>query len=115
MKPEESEKIERYTRAVAGDIEKRFVESLFMEGETNFSLKSFLEKDWNSFIDQGSLSEAELSHILDRIHHIIRKNERKKFLSPPRRILKIYTRAAAVILIPLIIAGVYFYNNLAYN
>ncbi len=115
MKPEESEKIERYTRAVAGDIEKRFVESLFMEGERNPSLRSYLEKDWNSFIDRDSVSEAELSHILDRIHHIIRKNERKKSLSPSQRILTFYTRAAAVILIPLMIAGVYFYNNLSYK
>lgn len=115
MKPEESEKIELYTKGIAGYDEKRFVESLFIEGETNYSLRNFLEQDWNSFIDQESVPQTELSHILDKIHHIIRKNEGRKILTPSQKILKFYIRAAAVILIPLMIAGVLVYNNLSYK
>ncbi|NLN31170.1 MAG: DUF4974 domain-containing protein [Bacteroidales bacterium] len=115
MKPEESKKIERYTKGVAGNTEKRFVESLFIEGEANPSLRSYLEKDWYSFTDHETLSETELSHVLGRIHHIIRRNEGKRSLTASQRIFKFYMRAAAVILIPLLIAGVYVYNNLSYK
>ena len=112
MKQEEIEKIDRYIKGIADDSEKEVVESLLSEGESNLYLRNILEKEWNSFIDQKTSSEADLTHLLDRIHHIIRKKDTRISPKPVQRIIGIYMKAAAILLIPLIIAGGIIYSHL---
>ena len=112
MKQEQAEKIDRYIKGQADDSEREFVESLLSDGELNPHLRNCLEKDWNLFIDQKTSSEADLTHLLDRIHHIIRKNETKIHRKPLKRIIGIYMKAAAIMLIPLMVAGGLIYSNL---
>ena len=69
------EKIDRYIRGEANDIEKKYVESLFLNGENNQYLRHSLEKDWNSILRGDTTSETNISHLLDRIHHTIRREE----------------------------------------
>jgi transmembrane sensor len=106
------EKIERYVRGVADNEEKTWVESLFLNGEENDALQDILESDWDVLNMDASHSEADLSHLLDRVHHLIRKNEILKRKKPLQRFVSIYMRAAAILLIPLLITGGLIYNYL---
>lgn len=106
------EKIQRYIDGQSDDNEKAWVESLFLNGEDNFKLKHLLETDWNHLFNNSSSPEVNLNHLLDKIHHNINKKEalkRRKFL---QKFIRIYVRAAAILLLPLIIAGGLLYSYL---
>jgi transmembrane sensor len=112
-KQEEIEKIERYIRGLSDDKEKTYVESLFLDGENNLYLLQSLEKDWDIMLRDTSQSAVNLSHILDKVHHIIRKNEIIYKKKPLQKLMRVYMRAAAILLLPLLIAGglVYYYSG----
>jgi len=61
LKENDLDKIGRYVNGVADDNEKAWVESLFLNGEDNYALRHFLEKDWNSFLSDPSPSEVNLT------------------------------------------------------
>jgi transmembrane sensor len=102
---EDLEKIERFIEGKASEDEKVWIESLFRNGEENIALRQTLEKEWFRMVSENSESEVELSHILDRVHHIIRKNEKKNEQKPIQKILRYYVRAAAILLLPLLLSG----------
>jgi transmembrane sensor len=112
LKKDFSDKIERYVTGIAGDNEKAEVETLFLKGEDNSTLRKLLEKDWYTMISDTSPSEVNLSHLLDHVHHIIRKNETLKRQKPLHKIMRIYMKAAAILLLPLLFTGGLIYNNL---
>jgi ferric-dicitrate binding protein FerR (iron transport regulator) len=109
------ERIERYIKGVSTDEEKAYVESLFAKGKHNDYLKHLLEKDWDILLSDTTLSEVNLSHILDRVHHLIRKNEILKRQKPVQKLIRIYMRAAAILLFPFLITGVLVYNYVGNN
>ncbi len=113
LKQEEIEKIEKYIKGVSTDEEKAYVEFLFSKGEHNDYLQHLLEKDWDILLRDTSFSEVDLSHLLDRIHHLIRKNEILKSQKPVQKFIRIYMRAAAILLLPLLIAGGLVFNYLS--
>jgi len=104
LKQEEIEKIERYLNGEADGSEKTWVESQFLNGEDNYTLQDLLRNDWDLMLRDSSKAEVDLNHILDRIHHIIRKNETLKQRRPLQKIIRIYIKAAAILLLPLLIA-----------
>jgi len=99
------EKLKRYIDGQANDIEKAWVESLFINGEEDYAFKSLLEKDWNLIPDTSSDTGVDLSHLLDRVHHIIRKNEQLKKETRFNRFARVYMKVAAILILPLLIAG----------
>jgi ferric-dicitrate binding protein FerR (iron transport regulator) len=111
LKKEELEIIERYIKGLSDDNEKAFVESLFSEGENNYYLRHCLETEWNNMLVDNSLSEANLNHLLDRVHHIIRKNEVLKKQEPVQKFIRFYMKAAAILLLPLLIIGGLVYKQ----
>ena len=111
LKQEDKEKIERYIKGESGEIEKTDVESLFNDGENNLYLRHYLEKDWDNILRETSPSEVDLNHLLDHIHHIIRKDEALKKQKPAQRIIRVYRRVAAILLLPLLVAGVWIYSS----
>jgi len=111
-KENELEKIDHYINGVADDKEKAWVESQFLNGEDNCSLQHLLKNDWDLMLRESSPTEINLNHILDRVHHIIRKNETLKQHKPLQRFIQIYMRAAAILLLPLLIAGGLVYSFL---
>jgi transmembrane sensor len=115
LKQEEIEKIERYIKGLSNDEERAFIESLFSNGENNNLLRQHLEKDWDNMLRDAPASEVNLKHLLDRVHHIIRKNETLKRNKPLHKVLRIYMKIAAILLIPLIIAGGLVYNYMGYK
>ena len=112
LKKEELETIERYINGLSDDKETSYIKSLFSDGANNIDLMHLLEKDWNTSLIDNSDSDADLTHILDRIHHIIRRNEMIQKHKPVQKLLRVYMRAAAILLLPLMIAGGLVYNYL---
>jgi len=112
LKQEELERIERFIKGLSDDKENAFVESLFSEGENNNYLRHHLETVWEIMLRDKALPEVNLSHLLDRVHHIIRKNEIMKRQKPLQKFIRIYMKAAAILLLPLLIAGGLVYSYL---
>jgi transmembrane sensor len=104
--------IGNYINGESDEKDNAWVESLFLDGENNSTLRHLLEKDWDTMIRNPALCDENLSPLLDRIHHHIRKNEFKQRKTILKRFKRIYTMAAAILLLPLIVAGVFGYNYL---
>ena len=109
------QKIERYINGQTNDKEKAWIESQFLNGEDNYTLRCLLEKDWDKMAGDSLKPEVDLDLVLDRVHHIIRKNEILKRQKPLQKIVNIYMKAAAILLFPLIIAGGIIYSYLGYH
>lgn len=110
LKQDDFDKIERFINGEGDDSEKSYVESLFLNGENNLYLRNCLNKDWDLMHRDTGPSEVNLSHLLDRIHHTIRKNETLKRQKPFQKLVRIYMKAAAILLLPLLIAGGMVYS-----
>ena len=98
-------RIERYISGTADANDINFVESLFSHGAENLELRDHLEKEWESGIHEQEPSEAELKSMLDRVHHLIRskENQKRKLFVP--RFVRIFSKVAAILMLPLLLAG----------
>lgn len=105
MKEIDLDIIQRYVNGLTVDSEDTIVESFFLHGEENESLIRLLEEDWNSINHDTSIPEVDLSHLLDRVHHLIRIKEQQKKQPLLRRLTRIYIKVAAILLLPLMVAG----------
>ena len=101
----EIERIERYIVGTADKSDVSFVEELFSQGHHNDGLRNKLEKEWEGNQQFVTASGEKLNHMLDRVHHMIRNKENKKRKMLINRFTKVYSRVAAILLIPLMIAG----------
>jgi ferric-dicitrate binding protein FerR (iron transport regulator) len=102
----EKDTLKRYLAGKASDSETYQVESLFAKGISNPELKKLLLEDWSAF---QTGEDTGLSHVLDRIHHILRVREMERQKSFKNRFIQIYFRVAAMLLIPLLLAGLWYY------
>lgn len=96
--------IRKYISGEANDSERKCIESIFSDGEDNHYLQNRLHEDWESMMKSGPRPDADLNKILDQIHHVIRKNESIK-RRPLKRVMQLYMKVAAVMLLPLLFAG----------
>lgn len=106
---EDKEKIDRYINGLVDESEKKYVESLFLNGEKNLYLRNFLNKDWDQLDSEMTADEIILGHLLDRVHHIIRTNEALIRQKPSQKFKLIYMKVAAIILLPVILASGFVY------
>ena len=114
LKENDFEKIERYINGQADDNEKAWVESQFLNGEDNYTLRHLLKNDWDLMLRDSSPCGVDLNHLLDRVHHIIRKNETVKRQKPLQKFIRVYMKAAAILLLPLLVAGGLVYSYLGH-
>ena len=107
--------IDRYIKGVADESERDQVETLFLNGEDNQYLRKSLENDWDNFLRDSAPSEVKLDHLLDHVHHIIQKKENMKRQKPMQKIFRIYMKVAAILLLPLLLAGtlLYIYTDIS--
>jgi transmembrane sensor len=107
LKREDEEKIGRYVdgSALSEDISE--VSAMFINGENNSGLRRLLEEDWYSIVKNNTGSDKDMRSLLDHIHHQIRLTESVKGKSISRKLSQIYFRAAAILLLPLLLAGGY--------
>jgi transmembrane sensor len=101
----EIERIERYISGTADNNDISFVESLFARGEQNFGLRSHLETEWISGNHDNAPSAAILNSMLDRVHHLIRNKEDQKRKLLVHRFVRTFSRVAAILLLPMLLAG----------
>lgn len=103
----EIERIAGYTDGLADSGEAKWIEDLFAKGQENLNLKNHLKNDWENFHYESNIENKNLARILDRVHHSIRKKESQARTSKTIffRISNMYAKAAAILLLPLLIAG----------
>jgi len=106
----EIERIKLYISGIADKNDIDFVESLFSHGQENSDLRNHLEKEWKSDLQKKTPSEINLSHLLDHVHHMIRNKENQKRKLLVHRLTHLYSKVAAILLLPLIIAGGLTFN-----
>ncbi|MFZ2286264.1 MAG: FecR domain-containing protein [Bacteroidales bacterium] len=104
---EDGEKILNHVNGIAGEKDSDDVRALFSAGEDNEQLKNFIANDWNGFMNSDITTGEELRPLLDNIHHQIRLDEFKRNRTFVRKLSVLYARAAAVILIPLLLGTGY--------
>jgi len=105
MNQSNTELIDRFVKGLTNEEENAEVERLFREGEDNEALRQKLLKDWESDYKPGILLDKNLRIVLDKIHYKIFKTEYLKQRKPLQHFIRIYSRAAAILLLPLIIAA----------
>lgn len=98
------EKLNRFRKGLSDRPEKQYIYSLFSENEKNKDFKQHFSKEFDEYIKNNPKEDHHLSYLLDRIHHIIHKNENKKKQTVAGRIHRWYS-IAAMLLTPLLIAG----------
>ncbi|HZL10678.1 MAG TPA: FecR domain-containing protein [Prolixibacteraceae bacterium] len=105
LKGEDIELIDRYISGTADKNEIASVENLFSNGKNDLGLKNHIEVDWDNVLHETIMDEVNLNNMLDRVHHLIREKEFQKRKSFVHRITHIYLRIAAILLLPLLLAG----------
>jgi len=107
----ELEKIKRYINGVSDKTDSEWIESMLMYGEENKELRHLIETDWNQTHDKNSSSDIKLKQIQNRIHNHIRREENRRSKTLVNTVIRIYMKAAAILLLPLVIAGYLGYTH----
>jgi len=109
IKKGDIEKIERFRKGLSDKDEAKYIWSLFSENENNKGFEQVIQNDFNEYFNTSSGEDPNSDYLLNRIHRIIHKRETQKKQSALKRIYKWYSAAAAVIVIPLLLAaGIWF-------
>lgn len=90
---------------VTGD-ELSMVVDLFADGMDNVPLKKYVRNDWET-IDYENV--PDLTHILHAVQAQIYKKQQEKQKSFINRLIQSYSRIAAILLVPLLISGLYYF------
>lgn len=100
MEISDKDRIHKYFNNSSSDDE-NFVAAQYLQSGNESGLKEIAREHW----EKSPSTEVELQHILDRIiFHIKTSQNKRPVLS---RILSVYYRFAAVLLVPLLIGGIY--------
>jgi transmembrane sensor len=106
------EKLVRFSKGLSDAEETRYVYSLFAEKEDSDELKYYLKDEWKKYFENNEGENYNLSYLLDRIHHRMHFVETRNKQTITRRIYRWYSVAAAILLVPLLIAGgIWFTKN----
>ncbi|WP_167618187.1 FecR family protein [Maribellus sediminis] len=108
-------KLERFIEGKASESEKQQVYALFAEKENDLDFQKIVRNDFFDNLNNSKDENYNLSFLLDRIHHTIHKNENIKKKTVIRKLYSWYSVAAAILLIPLLIAGVLWVSELKTN
>lgn len=106
LNQQEIDIIQRYLDKMSSEEETLWVENLFAKGYASPGLGKLLKDDWNTLQPE---TDINLDYLLDRVHHIIRLKELEKQQSIKSRFIHIYSRVAAVLLVPVLLAGLWLY------
>lgn len=107
---EELRRLQDYFEGRSDRETTNWVNEIFSEGENNERLKGQLLNEWEKIKENNASGKEDFETILDKLHHIIQLNELEKQNMPLRRILKIYMRIAAILLLPVLIAGAFLFS-----
>ena len=97
--------LDRFSKGLSDAEEEKYILTLFTENEGNSEFKRKILMQFDEYLQNHPEEKHNLAYLLDRIHHTIHKNEKQKKETIVKRIYRWYSLAAAVLLIPLLIAG----------
>ena len=112
LEQNEIEKIGRYINEKADENDIAWVEDFFAHGRENQGLRAHLENDWVDILQNTGKDDVNLKQMLDRVHHLIRAKESEKKKTLVYRINHVYTKVAAILLLPLIVGGSLYFGYL---
>ncbi len=101
----EIDRIERYINGSADANDILFVESLFSHGLEDLNLRNHLESEWENDNQNDIPSDKVLNSLLDHVHHLIRNKESQKQQLFITRLTRTFSKVAAILLLPLLLAG----------
>ncbi len=106
MKKKKINIIERYISGEANEPETIWVEKQFASGELEPFLKKKVKRDWKDF---NSTEEIDLSYLFEKVLDKINEKGTASRTVKLNRVLDIYLKVAAILLLPLVIAGSIFF------
>lgn len=92
--------LDRFFKGTYSRKDYRQIKSVFRNLENRAQLRAFLENHWSEFTTEKMPSE-NIDHLLDKIHHKIRLEEKQMGKT---RFLTIFQKAAAILIIPLLLS-----------
>nr|WP_321408589.1 FecR domain-containing protein [uncultured Carboxylicivirga sp.] len=106
----------KYTDEETSSGENIIVEDWLAENGEEKEIKSFFKNEWYKYIQKSNdADKKDLTHILHKVHHSIRTTEAKQKKNLSQLFIKWYTKAAAILFIPLIIGALSYpiFQNLS--
>jgi ferric-dicitrate binding protein FerR (iron transport regulator) len=89
--------------------EHKYLVELFTELENHPEFSDFLKNDWNKIFDNDNNISKDLSGVLNKLHEEIEQVDGKQKLSFTKRLFNAYSRIAAILLLPLLAGGFYYF------
>ena len=105
MNDVDKEILNRFFNGESGKKDACYIQEVFTAENKKETLKSFLAYQWDHYLNNGDIPEKNLDPVLHKIHFRINVEKCLKDKRPFYRIWKFYYRTAAVILLPLLLAG----------
>jgi len=108
------DKIKRFCLGESDKEEERYVWSLFSEKEEDDEFKQYIHKEFEKYFDTHTDENYHLSFMIDHIHNIINQKKQHQKKEPfVKKVYQWYSVAAAILLVPMIIAGIFWQNNIS--
>lgn len=105
-------KLERFIEGKASESEKQQIYALFAEKENDLDFQKTVRNDFFDHLNNRKDENYNLSFLLDRIHHTINRNENIRKKTVIRKLYSWYSVAAAILLIPILIASVLWISDI---
>ncbi len=99
------DKLDRFSNGLSDTEEEKYILTLFTDNEDNSEFRQQIQKKFDEYLKNHPEENHNLAYLLDRIHHTINKNGNQKKQTIVKKIYRWYSVAAAVLLIPILIAG----------
>lgn len=109
---EQIEVICRYIDGTANEEERGYAEYLLANCDNDVLIRSLVKKDWDKIVDNPLSEDFEVDHLLCKVHDTIRHNEYEAMNKPIRRLIRMYSKIAAIMLIPILLASSLAYFGL---
>lgn len=104
------EKLERFNKGLSKAEEIEYIHNLFSENESNPEFKLQIQKYFDEYLKDNQDENHNLSYLLDHIHHVIHKTESREKDKIINRVYTWYSTAAAILLIPILVASVFWFE-----
>jgi ferric-dicitrate binding protein FerR (iron transport regulator) len=105
IQPSDIEKLVRFSKGISDAAETLYIYSLFAEKEDSSELKYYIKDEWNKYLENNQGENHNLTYLLDRIHRRMHFIENREKQTITRKIYQWYSVVAAILLVPLLIAG----------
>src|SRR5690606_34744424 len=111
IKQSDIEKLIRFSKGLSDADETQYIHSLFAEKENSNELKYYLMDEWKKHFGNNEDQHDDVSYLLDRIHHKIHYIDNRRKEPIRRKVYRWYSAAAAILLVPLLIAGAIWFTS----